>query len=276
MSRPGAESQGARPVAAGWGAALWPPVLALVAVLAVWEVVVRLVQPRKFVFCGPWDVAGAMWQYRAELVSASWTTLVAVLLGFTASALLGVLAGVLLAASRWLERAVYPFTVFLQTVPLVAIAPMLVLWLDAGTPAVATCAAIVCLFPVITSTLAGIRAIPRAQIELFWLYRASSWARLCKLTLPGALPSIMAGLRIASGLAVIGAVVGEFVAGHIGDDRGLGILIVVAAKQGEVPLLFAAVAAASLLGLLMLAAVGTCAYLLMHRWYDTPVAPLRR
>jgi NitT/TauT family transport system permease protein len=152
-------------------------------------------------------------------------------------------------------------------VPLESIAPMLVIWLDTGLKSVAVCAFIVSLFPVITNTLSGVRSIPAAQVELFWLYRAGPWARLWKLKLPGALPSIMAGLRIAAGLAVIGAVVGEFVAGTLGAERGLGIVVVVAAKQGEVPILFASVALASLLGIAMVGAVGAVGYLLMHKWH---------
>jgi NitT/TauT family transport system permease protein len=144
---------------------------------------------------------------------------------------------------------------------------MLVIWLDAGVQAVSVCAFIVSLFPVITNTLAGIRSIPRPQVELFWLYGARPRARLFKLLLPGALPSIMAGLRIAAGLAVIGAVVGEFVAGELGAERGLGIVVVVAAKQGELPMLFSAVALASLLGIAMVGAVNAAAYFLMHRWH---------
>jgi NitT/TauT family transport system permease protein len=179
----------------------------------------------------------------------------------------GVAAGVILSTNRLVEYAFYPFTVILQTVPLVAIAPLLVVWLHAGVQAVSVCAFIVSVFPVITNTLSGIRSIPRPQVELFWMYGAGPWARLFKLKLPGALPSIMAGFRIAVGLAVIGAVVGEFVAGELGSERGLGIVVVVAAKQGELPMLFAAVALASVLGIAVVGAVNLAAYFLMYRWH---------
>jgi len=239
----------------------------LVAVLVLWEVLVLWIEPRKFVFCGPGDIWRASIENAGELSRATLMTAIAVLAGFAMSMVTGIISAVILSASRWLENALYPFTVILQTVPLVAIAPMLVIWLDAGLPAVSVCAFIVSLFPVITNTLTGIRSIPRPQTELFILYGASPWARLFKLELPGAIPSIMAGLRIAAGLAVIGAVVGEFVAGEMGDQRGLGIVVVVAAKQGELPMLFAAVALASLLGIAMLGAVNLVSYLLMHKWH---------
>jgi NitT/TauT family transport system permease protein len=244
-----------------------PPICFALLVLAIWEVWVRWADPPRFLFCAPSEVWRDAVAHAGELRMATWNTTVAVAWGFALSAVVGVASGVLLSSSRPIERAVYPFTVILQTVPLVAIAPMLVIWLDAGVRAVAVCAFIVSLFPVITSTLSGIRSIPRPQVELFWLYGARVWARLFKLQLPGALPSIMAGLRIAAGLAVIGAVVGEFVAGELGADRGLGIVVTVAAKQGDVSTLFAAVTLACLLGIAMVGAVNAAAYLLMHRWH---------
>jgi NitT/TauT family transport system permease protein len=250
-----------------FAARLAPPLCAAIGLLALWELSVRWADPPRFLFCAPSEIWHDAVARAGELGMATWKTAVAVAWGFALSAVVGVASGVLLASSRLLERALYPFTVILQTVPLVAIAPMLVIWLHAGVQAVAVCAFIVSLFPVITNTLSGIRSIPRPQIELFWLYGARPWARLWKLVLPGAIPSIMAGLRIAAGLAVIGAVVGEFVAGELGADRGLGIVVVVAAKQGELPMLFAAVALASLLGIAMVGGVNAAAYLLMYRWH---------
>jgi len=249
------------------GGRLLPPLCAGLALLAVWELWVRWADPPRFLFCAPSEVWRDATARAGELALATWKTTVAVAWGFALSAVVGVAAGVALSSNRLLERAFYPYTVVLQTVPLVAIAPMLVIWLHAGVQAVSVCAFIVSLFPVITSTLSGIRSIPSPQVELFWLYGARPWARLFKLKLPGAVPSIMAGLRIAAGLAVIGAVVGEFVAGELGADRGLGIVVVVAARQGELPMLLAAVALASLLGIAMVGAVNVAAYLLMYRWH---------
>jgi NitT/TauT family transport system permease protein len=248
-------------------ARLVPPLCAALAILAVWELGVRWTHPPRFLFCAPSDIVRDAAARAGELAMATWKTAIAVIWGFALAAVVGVGAGVALSSNRWLERALYPFTVVLQTVPLVAIAPMLMIWLHAGVQAVAVCAFIVSLFPVITSTLIGIRSIPSPQVELFWLHGARPLAVLFKLKLPGAVPSIMAGLRIAAGLAVIGAVVGEFVAGELGAERGLGIVVVVAAKQGELPILLAAVALASLLGIAMVGAVNATAYLLMYKWH---------
>ncbi|HET7505048.1 MAG TPA: ABC transporter permease [Kofleriaceae bacterium] len=248
-------------------ARLVPPLCAALVLLATWELWVRWTNPPRFLFCAPSEIWRDAIARAPELGLATWKTTIAVLWGFGLSAVAGVATGVMLSSNRLVERALYPFTVILQTVPLVAIAPMLVIWLHAGVQAVSVCAFIVSLFPVITNTLSGIRSIPQPQVELFRLYGAGPWAVLWKLKLPGAVPSIMAGLRIAAGLAVIGAVVGEFVAGELGADRGLGIVVVVAAKQGELPVLFAAVALASLLGIAMVGGVNAAAYLLMYRWH---------
>lgn len=250
-----------------WARSLAPPLAVLGLALVVWELAVAVLEPPRFLFCAPSDVWRALVRAPDMLLRATGMTTIAVLIGFGLAGVAGVSAAVLLSSARLLERAFYPFTVFLQTVPLVAIAPMLVLWLDPGIPAVAVCAFIVCLFPVITSTLIGIRSIPHEQVELFAIYGASGWQALWKLKLPGALPSILAGLRVAAGLAVIGAVVGEFVAGQIGAQRGLGIVVVVSARQGALPELFAAVSLASILGLLMLGLVSGASYLLLHRWH---------
>lgn len=252
---------------ANWLRSLWPPAVVLVATLIAWEVAVAIAKPPRFLFCAPSDVWAALAGDPGGLARATAMTTISVLIGFGLAMVTGVLAAVALSSARLLERAFYPFTVFLQTVPLVAIAPMLVLWLDPGIPAVSVCAFIVCVFPVITNTLLGIRSIPQEQVELFALYGASRWQALFKLELPGALPHILTGLRVAAGLAVIGAVVGEFVAGQMGAQRGLGIVVVVSARQGALPVLFAAVGLASVLGVLMLGLVNTGSYLLLHRWH---------
>jgi NitT/TauT family transport system permease protein len=190
-------------------------------------------------------------------------------LGFLLSAAFGTLAAVVLSSSRLLERAVYPYTVFLQTVPIVAIAPLLVLWFGAGTRAVTISAFIVSVFPVIANALAGIREVEPALRDLFRLYGATRLATLTKLELPAALPNVVTGLRVAAGLAVIGAIVGEFVAGFSDSGAGLGILILASYRQLRTDLLFAAVLFASMLGLVLFGAVNLTGYLLLRRWHPS-------
>src|SRR5207253_1328101 len=149
----------------------------------------------------------------------------------------------------------------------IAIAPLLVIWFGFGTRSVAASAMIASIFPVIANTLAGLLSTDPALRDLFRLYGASAPATLLKLKLPSALPNILTGLRIAAGLGVIGAIVGEFVAGIIGDEQGLGILVMVAKKLGRTDVLFAAVLIASLLGLAMLSIINAAGWLLLRRWH---------
>ncbi len=203
----------------------------------------------------------------SELIPALWTTTSAALIGFAASAVVGIAVAVVLSSSVWVRRAFYPYTIFFQTVPIVAIAPLLVLWCGPGLASVSLSAFIVSVFPVVANTLAGLLGTDPALLDLFRLYRAGPVDRLLKLRLPYALPSIVTGLRVAAGLAVIGTVVGEFVAGTLGDHEGLGIKIAGAKKNGHIDQVFAAVLLTSLLGLVMLAAVNGFGYLMLRRWH---------
>jgi NitT/TauT family transport system permease protein len=151
----------------------------------------------------------------------------------------------------------------------VAIAPLLVLWFGAGMRAVTVSAFIVSVFPVIANALAGIRSVEPALRDLFRLYGASRFATLTKLELPSALPSLVTGLRVAAGLAVIGAIVGEFVAGFSDSGGGLGILILSSYRQLRTDLLFAAVFFASMLGLLLFGLVNLTGSLLLSRWHPS-------
>jgi NitT/TauT family transport system ATP-binding protein len=166
----------------------------------------------------------------------------------------------------WVERAVF-LPMPSQTVPLVAIAPLLVVCLGFGIRPVAVAAFIVSVFPVIVNTVTGIRSVDPALLDLFRLYGASRPARLVKLELPFALPSILAGLRVAAGLAVIGAVVGEFVASYAGDDAGLGMLALTFSRESHTDRLFAAVGLASLLGLAMFSAVNLVSFVALRHWH---------
>jgi NitT/TauT family transport system permease protein len=246
-----------------------PPLAALTLLLAVWELAVRILGVPVWQLPPPSGVAAAALAHAGDLGASAWVTARAALTGFVASAAIGVLVAIALASSRVLERALYPYTVFLQTVPIVAIAPLLVLWFGPGLRAVAVSALIVSVFPVIANTLAGLRSVDPALCDLFRLYGAGKLATLVKLSLPAALPNIVTGLRVAGGLAVIGAIVGEFVAGFSEDAAGLGITVLAAYRQLRTDLLFAAVLSASLLGLAIFGAVNLMGYLLLRRWHPS-------
>jgi NitT/TauT family transport system permease protein len=242
-----------------------PPAVTFVAVVALWEAAVRLLAVPAFLVPPPSAVFAAAGRDASMLAASAVVTGEGALAGFLMSAAFGTALGVLLSTSRVVERGLYPYALFLQTVPIVAIAPLLVLWFGAGLKAVAVSAFIVSVFPVIANTLAGLRSVDPRLYDLFRLYGARPLDTMLKLKLPFATPSIVTGWRVASGLSVIGAIVGEFVAGFSEGRAGLGITVLSAYRQLRTDLLFAAVLSASLLGLALFATVSLGASLLLRR-----------
>lgn len=249
-----------------------PPVLALVVLLSLWEALTRALGVPEYLLPPPSAIARAAEHHAGALAGAALTTAQAALIGFALSALFGVLAAAFLASSRLVERAFYPYTVFFQTVPIVAIAPLLAVWFGPGLTAVSFAAFIVSVFPVIANTFTGLRSADPALLDLFKLYGAGRFATLVKLTLPGALPHIITGLRIAAGLAVIGALVAETFAGFAEGAPGLGIVVTSSYKQLQTDLLLAAVLTATALGLLLFAAVNLLGARVLGRWHPSEKA----
>ncbi len=243
-----------------------PPLATFAVVLLAWELSVRAVAVPAFLLPPPSAVIRAFASETSSLASSSATTAESALLGFALSAVFGTFSGLVLSLSRTLERGLYPYALFLQTVPIVAVAPLLVLWFGPGLRAVAVSAFIVSVFPVIANTLSGLRGVDPRLRDMFRLYGAGRLDTLFKLELPSALPSIATGLRVASGLSVIGAIVGEFVAGFSERRAGLGITVRAAYRQLRTDLLFAAVMLASLLGLLLFAAVNVTSTFVLRRF----------
>lgn len=250
-----------------WLGAVLPPVFVFVVLTLAAEVWLRVRDVKPFIVPTPSRVFSAVREAPGDLLASTCKTAAAALIGFGASALAGVAVAIGLSSTRLIRNAFYPYTVFFQTVPVVAIAPMLVIWFEAGLQSVAICAFIVSVFPVIANTLAGLLSTDPALRDLFKLYGAGPLSRLWKLRLPWALPNIITGLRIAAGLSVIGAIVGEFVATELSGNAGLGVVIATSARYGRTDRVFAAILAASLLGLLMLCAVNLVGYLSLRRWH---------
>lgn len=244
-----------------------PPVVVFVGITLAAEWYLRWAQVPRYLVPRPSEVFSSAYADASTLARALGRTAVAALIGFAASAIVGMVLAVLLSSARIVRNAFYPYTIFFQTVPVVAIAPLLVIWFEAGLKSVAICAFIVSVFPVIANTLTGLLSTDPALRDLFRLYRAGPIARLFKLRLPWAIPNVITGLRVSAGLAVIGAIVGELVAGELSGDAGVGVLAATSAKYGRVDQVFAAILAASLLGLSMLCAVNLLGYLLLRRWH---------
>lgn len=253
-------------------ASVWPPLLVFVFGGLLLEGVVRSFKIAPYILPAPSRVLEAMGRRHEELFASLLSTATAAVVGFGISVCVGVVVAIVLSTSRLIRRAFYPYTVFFQTVPIVAIAPLLVIWFDFGLMPVAASAFVASVFPVIANTLAGFLSVDPNQRDLFRLYGASRTATLVKLSFPAALPNIITGLRIAAGLAVIGAIVGEFVAGSLVRGGGLGVMVMVAKKNGNVDVIFAAVLFASLLGLAMFGAINFLGYVLLRRWHASEQA----
>ena len=244
--------------------AAFPPlatfvVTALLAeVLIAWWDVPALLLPR------PSAVIRAAVGQAGTLGPALGATAGAALTGLVLATVAGILVAVGLSTARWIERAFYPYAIFFQVVPIVAVAPLLVIWFGYGWSAVVAAAFVVSVFPVIANTLAGLSSVHPALRELFRLYGAGRADRLWKLELPSALPFLLAGLRIAAGLAVIGAIVGEFVAGG-----GIGNQVLSAMRGQKTDVVFAAILYASALGLLLFGAVSALGSVLLRHWHSS-------
>lgn len=237
----------------------------IAALLAFWEAAVRVFAIPEWKLPAPSAIAQTLVQDWNVLGPAFASTLQVTLAGLALAIIGGVGLGLLVSRSRALEAALSPIAVILQVTPLVAIAPLLILYI--GPHATLYIAAfLVAFFPMLAGTLAGLRAVDPALSDLFTVYRARPAQRLWRLEAPSALPFIMAGLRTAGGLALIGAVVAEFVAGMIGEQAGLAYRIVEASYRLNLPRLFAALFLIALAGVLIYALTGLASRLVLARW----------
>ena len=229
---------------------VFPPIIVFIVISFVVEIVVRFGWVPSFLVPMPSQVLSVFWKDGQELFRAISATAIAAICGFLISLVVGVSAALTIQRFPFFDRAFYPYAVFFQTVPIIAIAPLLVIWIGFGINTVIASSSIVCVFPIISSSLDGMRNINLSFLELFQLYGASQRDTLFKLRVPSAIFSILSGLKIASGLAVIGAIVGEFVTGG-----GIGGLVDIARTQQRVDKVFAAIILGSLLGLVMVKSV---------------------
>jgi NitT/TauT family transport system permease protein len=238
-----------------------PPLVPLVAITLAVEVAVRQGWVRAFLVPAPSTVARTLIAESAAFREIAFATTRASLIGFGLSVVAGISIAVALSSAAWIQRAFYPYAVFFQTVPIIAIAPLLVIWLDFDRTVLAS-AFIVSVFPVIANTLAGLRSTDPALKDLFTLYGAGRMSTLWKLGLPYALPSILTGLRVAAGLAVVGAIVGEFITG-----AGIGGDIIVARQQQRVDKVFADLLLSALLGIALFSLISLTSRLTLRHWH---------
>ncbi len=239
-----------------------PPLLPFVFIVAVAEIAVRAGWIQEFLFPAPSSVLKTLSDDRHELFQGFSETALAAIVGLILSFIVGVGFAIVLSASSFLRRAFLPYAIFFQTVPIISIAPLLVIWFGFGRPTVIASAFIVSIFPIVASTLLGLQSTDPALIDLFRLYSGSRWSQMVKLRIPFALPQIFSGLKIATGLAVIGAIVGEFIGGG-----GLGSVVDAARTQQRTDKVFAAVLISSALGLALVGFINFLSWSALRHWH---------
>lgn len=242
------------------------PIVAIALALLAWAAIKRAFGLADFILPSPAGVAKAFLDDPQPFLRGALQSAGSALAGFAIAAGGGILLGSAISLSRVVERSVYPLTLLFQMVPLVAIAPLLVLWFGYGRPAIVASAAIVAIFPVIASTVSGLASRDPNLDELFRVLGAGRLATWWKLALPSAVPSIVTGLRIAAGLATIGTVCGEFLAGTGGENAPLGVMITTALRNFQTERVFVSVLLAAGVGFSVFGLVSLSARAFLSRW----------
>jgi NitT/TauT family transport system permease protein len=246
----------------------------LASLLALWSLLVWAFKVPKYMLPTPWAVARAVAERYDSLLNSVWITGEAAAGGLLASIVVGVLVALVFAQSRWIRRMFYPYTLLLQTVPILAIAPLILMWMGPGILSVMCVAFIICLAPIIANTTQGLISVDKNLLHLFLMHNASPAEVMWKLRLPNSVPSLFTGIRIASGISVIGAITGELFAGssQVGVG-GLGYSILYASSQLETDYLFALVFAATMLGFAFFFIIMFLEWYFLHNWHESARAP---
>ncbi len=253
-----------------WALRVGLPILMLALGLQIWDLVVRLFAIPPFVLPGPGLVLGTLITDRGLLWDSLLVTLTITFEGFLLAAVGGIVLAIAFNQWRLVEYSFYPYAVILQVTPIVAVAPLLLIYLPQPL-AVLACAWIVAFFPVLANTTLGLNSVDHNLIALFELYKASRWQMLWNLRLPAALPQMLAGLRIAGGLSLIGAVVAEIAAGSAGAGSGLAYRIAESGYRLNIPRMFAALLLLSAAGVAIFFALSGLSYLALRRWHESAV-----
>jgi NitT/TauT family transport system permease protein len=239
--------------------------------LALWEIVVRVEGVPSYILPGPVLIAETLWTDGPSLLGSLMVTLRITLAALAAAAILGGGIALLFSLSRIVALSLFPYAVILQVTPIVAIAPLIIIWVREPFLALLVCAWIVAFFPVVANTTVGLNSADRNLLALFRLYGASRGQILRYLRLPTALPYFLAGLRISGGLALIGAVVAEFVAGTGGAETGLAFRILEAGYRLAIPRLFAALFLLSVTGIVIYLVLDLLSRLVLHHWHESAI-----
>lgn len=239
------------------------PLVSFVLIIAVWQLIVVVFRLPRFILPPPDAVLGAFVSHFPALLSNTWYTMLETLAGFALAIAVAVPLAILISSSAPLRNGIYPFLLLGQSIPKQAIAPLLLLWFGYGDGPKVVLAFLTAFFPIVVNTAIGLQMTPPEMLDLGRLLSASRWRVFAKVTFPSAMPYFFAGLKVAISLAIVGAVIGEF----IGADRGLGQMIVLFSANQRTDVAFAAIAMLSLLGIALFSLVSLAERILCP-WYD--------
>jgi NitT/TauT family transport system permease protein len=245
------------------------PIAMLLLLIGVWQVYVTVAAVPHYILPSPWRITQALYTDWPVLLPGLYVTLKITFIALGIALVGGVALAVLMAQSRWIELALYPYAVILQVTPIVAIAPLILIYAPTTQTALLICAWIVAFFPVLSNTTLGLNSVDRNLAGLFQLYGASKPQTLRFLKLPTALPYILGGLRIAGGLSLIGAVVAEIAAGTAGAGSGLAYRIAESGYRLNIPRMFAALLLLSLAGIVIYGVLALVSHLVLRRWHES-------
>jgi NitT/TauT family transport system permease protein len=248
------------------------PVIIGIVFLGVWEFLVHWLEVPKFVLPPPSKILDALLTDYATLGASMWNTLQITIAAFFVALVFGVTGAILFTQSRLFEISLFPYAVVLQVTPIVSIAPFILIWvgLDHTERALLILATIVAFFPILSNTTLGMKSVDHNLLNLFDLYHASRWQRLRYLQLPSAMPYLLGGMKISGGLALIGTVVAEFVAGS-GTGTGLAWRIIESSNRLNIPRMFAALLLLSSLGVIIFFGLSAVETLLLRKWHESAV-----
>ena len=245
------------------------PFLVGLAVLAAWEAVVRIDAIPVYVLPGPLRIAGKLVEDWSTLSGSLLVTLEVTLMALAAAIIGGGGLAILFAQSKWIEASLFPYAVIMQVTPIVAIAPLILIYIRNTQMALLTCAWLVAFFPILSNTTLGLNSVDHNFLDLMQLYRARRFQVLWHLRLPGAMPYFLGGVRIAGGLSLIGAVVAEFTAGTASAGSGLAYRILESGYRLDIARMYAALVLLSVTGIVIFAALSLLSWALLHRWHES-------
>jgi NitT/TauT family transport system permease protein len=247
------------------------PVGMLVLAIVIWQVGVMLAHVPKYILPAPTDVATALYTDWPTLLPSLGVTLIITFEALALALIGGVGLAILLVQSKWIELAVFPFAVILQVTPVVAIAPLLLIYTPNTQTALLIVAFLVAFFPILSNMVSGLKSVDHNLLNLFDLYGAGRWQQLIYLKIPASMPYFMTGLRIGGGLALIAAVVAEFAAGTAGANSGLAFRILESGYRLLIPRMFAALILLTFTGVVIFGITSLISWLVLHRWHESAV-----